>query len=84
MKIHSAVILCAKLCIAQQNLSTGVNVVSKGSPSLILRVLLISLGITLHSSDNASSLYSISFSFYDTFDGRQVAAPTPVNVGACL
>ena len=29
----------------------------------------------VHSSDNASCFH-ISFSFYDTFDGRQVAAPT--------
>ena len=39
--------LSIRLCIAQQNLSIGVNVVSKGSPSRILRVLLISLGITI-------------------------------------
>ena len=45
--VHCAVILSAMLCIATQNLSIGVNVVSKGSPSLILRVLLISLGITI-------------------------------------
>ena len=44
---HSAGILCARLCIAKQNLSIGVNVVSEGYPSLILRVLLISLGITI-------------------------------------
>ena len=30
----------------------------------------------VHSSDNTCCLHSISFSFYDTFDGRQVAAPT--------
>ena len=29
----------------------------------------------VHSSDNASCFH-ISFSFYDTFDGRQIAAPT--------
>ena len=39
--------LSTTLCIAQQNLSIGVNVVSKGSPSRIFRVLLISLGITI-------------------------------------
>ena len=39
-------ILLYTLCIARQNLSIGVNVVSEGSPSLILRVLRISLGIT--------------------------------------
>ena len=46
-EFHSAVILCARLCITIQNLSIGVNVVSEGSPSLILRVLLISFGITI-------------------------------------
>ena len=35
------------LCIAKQNLSIGVNVVSEGSPSRLGRVLLISLGITI-------------------------------------
>ena len=40
-------ILFDKLCIAMQNLSKGVNVVSEGAPSLILRVLLISLGSTI-------------------------------------
>ena len=45
-EIHLAVILSAMLCIAQQNLSIGVNVVSKGSPSRIRIVLLIALGIT--------------------------------------
>ena len=39
--------LLYKLCIAQQNLSIGVNVVSKGSPSRIFKVLRISLGITI-------------------------------------
>ena len=30
VKNHSAVILCARLCIAQQNLSIGVNFVGTG------------------------------------------------------
>ena len=38
---------CAMLCIAKQNLSISVNVVREGSPSLILRVRRISLGITI-------------------------------------
>ena len=38
--------LSTTLCIAIQNLSKSVNVVSSGSPSLILIVLRISLGIT--------------------------------------
>jgi len=43
---HS-IYLLTKLCIAIQNLSIGVNVVSKGSPSRIFKVLLISFGITI-------------------------------------
>jgi len=39
--------LSAKFCIAQQNWSVGVNVVCKGSPSRIFKVLRISLGITI-------------------------------------
>ena len=46
-ELHSAGILCARLCIAIQNRSLGVNVVSKGSPSRIFKVLLISFGITI-------------------------------------
>ena len=48
-ELHSSVLLCfsTTLCTAQQNLHSGVNVVSRGSPSLILRVLRISLGITI-------------------------------------
>ena len=40
-------ILLYTLCIAQQNLSIGVNVVSKGLPSRLGRVRRISLGITV-------------------------------------
>ena len=46
-EFHSAVILCIRLCIAQQNLSIGVNVVREGSPSQMRSVRLISLGITI-------------------------------------
>ena len=48
-ELHSSVLLCfsTTLCTAQQNLHSSVNVVSRGSPSLILRVLRISLGITI-------------------------------------
>ena len=38
--------LFQKLCIAQQNFSSSVNELSSGSPSRILKVLRISLGIT--------------------------------------
>ena len=73
-------ILFDKLCIAMQNRSIGVNVVREG----------ISLPYAEGSADflgnhdttqivyptNNSCCFHISFSFYDTFDGRQVAAPT--------
>jgi hypothetical protein len=39
-------VLLAKSSIAKQNLSHRANVICNGSPSRILRVLLISLGIT--------------------------------------
>ena len=60
-EIHAAVILCARLCIATQNLSIGVNVVSEGSPSRIFKVLLISLGITI--LPKASTLLTIPVAF---------------------
>jgi hypothetical protein len=46
-EIHLAFALSAKLCIAQQNRSIGVNVVSKGSPLRIFNVPLISAGIIM-------------------------------------
>ena len=61
MNPHSAVILCARLCIAIQNLSIGVNVVCEGSPSRILRVLLISLGITIR--PRSSTLLTMPVAF---------------------
>ena len=124
-EFHLAFPLSIKLCIAKQNLSSGVNVVSKGSPSRIFKVRRISLGITIRprsstrltipvavpdifvgfqkpssAVDRGHSLRSllpppaalpslpccfhISFSFYDTFDGRMISAPTFKNAGACL
>lgn len=46
-EVHLAFILFTTLCIAIQNLSIGVNVVRKGSPSRMHRVRRISLGITM-------------------------------------
>ena len=63
-EIHSAVILCARLCIAQQNLSIGVNVVSKGAPSRILSVLLISFGITILPKSSTLLTMPVAFIFY--------------------
>ena len=46
-EFHSAGILCIRVCIAQQNLSFGVNVVYEGSPLRIFNVPLISGGIIM-------------------------------------
>ena len=45
--LRQPLILCARLCIAIQNLSNDVNVISEGSPSRILKVRRISFGITI-------------------------------------
>ena len=66
-EIHSAVILCIRLFIAQQSLSIGVNVVSKRSPSRIFKVLLISLGITI--LPKSSTLLTIPVAVPDIFVG---------------
>ena len=57
------------LCIAQQKRSIGVNVVSEGSPSLILRVLLISFGITIR--PRSSTRLTIPVAVPDIFVGFQ-------------
>ena len=57
------------LCIAQQNLSIGVNVVYEGSPSRILRVLRISLGITIR--PRSSTRRTIPVAVPDIFVGFQ-------------
>ena len=79
-EIHLAVILCARLCIAIQNLSIGVNVVGEGSPSLILRVLLISLGITILPRSSTHLTMPVAFIVYlspfTILDGRSKTAPT--------
>ena len=66
-EIHLAVILSAMLCIAQQNLSIGVNVVSKGSPSLIFRVLLISFGITILPKSSTLLTMPVAFIYLSPF-----------------
>ena len=53
--------LCTTLCIAIQNLSKGVNVVSSESPSRILRVLLISLGITIRPKSSTLLTMPVAF-----------------------
>ena len=64
MNPHSAVILCARLCIAMQNLSIGVNVVSKGSPSRIFNVRLISFGITILPKSSTLLTMPVAFIIY--------------------
>ena len=54
--------LSTTLCIAKQNLSNGVNVVSRGSPSRIRIVLLISFGITTLPRSSADVKYSPTIS----------------------
>ena len=51
------------LCIAQQNLSIGVNVVSEESPSRMRRVLLISLGMTILPKSSTRRTMPVAFIF---------------------
>ena len=55
------------LCIAQQNRSIGVNVVSKGSPSRILNVLLISLGMTILPKSSTRRTIPVAFIYLSPF-----------------
>ena len=66
-EIHLAFVLSAILCIAQQNLSIGVNVVSEGSPSRIFRVLLISLGITILPKSSTLLTMPVAFIYLSPF-----------------
>ena len=66
-EFHSAVILCATLCTAQQNLSIGVNVVCEGSPSRIFKVLLISLGITILPKSSTLLTMPVAFIYLSPF-----------------
>ncbi len=66
-ELHSAVILCASLCTAIQNLSIGGNVVSKGSPSRILRVLRISFGITILPKSSTRRTIPVAFIYLSPF-----------------
>lgn len=55
--------LSITLCIAQQNLSIGVNVVCDGSPSRMRRVRRISLGMTTLPRSSARVKYSQKYFF---------------------
>ena len=59
--------LSTTLCIAQQNLSKGVNVVSRGSPSLIRIVLRISLGITTRPKSTILRTIPVAFIYKNSF-----------------
>ena len=56
--------LSTTLCIAKQNLSNGVNVVSRGSPSRIRIVLLISFGITTLPRSSIRRTIPVAFIVY--------------------
>ena len=60
------------------NLSIGVNVVYEGSPSRILKVLLISLGITTHPKSSILQTIPISFIIYNNLLALQICT-----VGIC-
>ena len=50
-----------------QNLTIGVNVVSEGSPSRILKVLLISLGITIRPRSSTLLTMPVAFIYLSPF-----------------
>ena len=71
------------LCIAKQNLSIGVNVVSKGSPSLILSVLRISLGITIRPKSSTLLTMPVAFIYLSPFL-RRIRPPCVKGAGRNL
>ena len=78
VSFYSAVALSIKLCIAIQNLSIDVNVVSKWSPSRILKVRRISLGITIRprsSTLRTIQLLSYFYLLHRHFVGGGVSPP---------
>ena len=60
-------IVFAKLCIVKQNLSIGVNVVYEGSPSRILIVRRISLGITTRPRSSILRTIPVAFIYKFSF-----------------
>ena len=59
--------LSTTLCIAQQNRSIGVNVVREGSPSRILSVRRISLGITIRPKSSTLLTMPVAFIYLSPF-----------------
>ena len=78
-KNYLALYLSTTLCIAKQNLSIGVNVVSKGSPSRILRVLRISLGITILPKSSTLLTMPVAFIFLSPFPVGNDLCVVPVS-----
>ena len=66
-----------------QNLSIGVNVVSRGSPSRILRVLLISLGITIRPRSSTLLTMPVAFIYLSPFL-RRIRPPCVKGAGRNL
>ena len=66
-EFHLALHLSTTLCTAQQKLSIGVNVVCKGSPSRMRRVLLISLGITILPKSSTLLTMPVAFIYLSPF-----------------
>ena len=69
------------LCIAQQNLSIGVNVVCKGSPSRMRRVLLISLGITIRPRSSTRRTMPVAFIYLSPFTIHLTGGYQPLATG---
>ena len=71
------------LCIAQQNLSLGVNVVCKESPSQMRRVRLISLGITILPKSSTLLTMPVAFIYLSPFL-RRIRPPCVKGAGRNL
>ena len=74
-EIHLAFALSIMLCIAIQNLSIGVNVVSKGSPSRMRKVRRISLGMTILPKSSTRLTIPVAFIYLSPF---LVGRPSPL------
>ena len=64
-----------------QNLSIGVNVVYEGSPSRILKVLLISLGMTIRPKSSTLLTIPVAFIYLSPFLQRTFLGPLPEGAG---
>ena len=64
-----------------QNLSIGVNVVYEGSPSRILKVLLISFGMTILPKSSTLLTIPVAFIYLSPFLQRTFLGPLPEGAG---